>query len=148
MDDKFKLNLKEFEKLSQRMEKIFHDLISQNSPFMKLSDKGWMPSIDIYETNHEVIVLVELAGVQKKDINVSLDDNTLSINGIRSNCISDKMEKLHQMEIDFGKFERAIHIPVQVQEEGISASFDDGFLLIRLPKLKRTSSRAITINND
>ncbi len=146
MDDKLSFSLNEFEKLSQKMQKIFNDLISQGSPLLKYTDKGWIPSVDVYETENHMIVIVEAAGVAREDMNVTLQQNILTVQGIRRNRITDKKEKLHQMEIDFGEFNRVIPLTVQVMEEEITAKFKDGLLVIYLPKMQKTLSREIKIN--
>lgn len=94
--------------------------------------KIWRPPTDVYETDDCVVVKVEIAGVAKEDLSIVLDAKRLIIGGVRH----DPAAKLgyQQMEILYGPFETDVHIPRAIDEEGIEATYQDGFLLVRLPK--------------
>lgn len=95
----------------------------------------WSPAVDIYETDENIIILVELAGVRREDVSVILDRNTICIAGKRmaSNIIQKKIRQ-HQMEISFGTFKRIFRISVPIKDEEVEATFQDGFLTIKMPK--------------
>jgi len=94
--------------------------------------KVWRPPTDVYETDSHVIVKVEIAGMREEDFSVSLNAQVLSIGGVRR----DPAEKLayQQMEIPYGQFETEVHIPWTVEEDTIKATYQDGFLVVLLPK--------------
>jgi HSP20 family protein len=94
--------------------------------------KIWRPPTDVYETDAHVIVKVEVAGMQEGDFAVALNARTLSISGVRR----DPAEKLayQQMEILYGEFETEVYLPWTVDEDSIEATYQDGFLSVRLPK--------------
>lgn len=96
--------------------------------------KIWRPPTDVYETDEWIVVKVEIAGMEKDDFNVELDAKRLVINGIRR----DPAAKLayQQMEILYGQFETEVHLPRAVDEQGIEATYQDGFLAVRLPKTR------------
>lgn len=96
----------------------------------------WSPPTDVYETEADYIVTLEVAGMREADFEVVLDNGLLLISGQRP----DLAERLayHQMEIHFGKFSTAIALPGPVDLEISAAEYKDGFLVIRLPKAKRT----------
>lgn len=102
--------------------------------FLPGSSCGFAPPMDLYETPEEIVILVEMAGMRSEEIQVVMDRGVLRISGVRTNPIGDPGRRIHQMEIDFGPFERRIRIRVPVQEEKIQALYRDGFLMIRVPK--------------
>jgi HSP20 family protein len=94
----------------------------------------WCPPTDVYETDECVIVKVEIAGMQEENFAISLDAKTLAISGVRH----DPAAKLafQQMEIPYGHFETHVHLPRAIDEERIEATYQNGFLNVRLPKSK------------
>jgi len=94
--------------------------------------KVWRPPTDVYETDSQVIVKVEIAGMQQEDFSVSLNAQVLMISGVRR----DPAEKLayQQLEILYGQFETEVYIPWTVDEHAIQATYQDGFLSVLLPK--------------
>jgi HSP20 family protein len=94
--------------------------------------------VDVVETENEVIVRVELAGVHSRDLRVGVDGSELCISGQRSTGEPAGV-RLHQMEIATGPFERRLRIPVGFDRERVNAHLADGILTIRLPKRGRRS---------
>ena len=100
----------------------------------------WSPPTDLYETEENCVIKVEVAGMRDEDFEVAFENNILMIHGQRL----DQNEKraYHQMEIRFGRFEIAVEIPVVVDIEKANADYKDGFLVIRLPKVNSKQDRA------
>jgi len=96
--------------------------------------KIWRPPTDVYETDDCIVVKVEIAGMVEKDFSISLDAKRLIISGVRH----DPAAKLgyQQMEILYGQFETDVHLPRAVDEDKIEATYQNGFLSVRLPKAK------------
>ncbi len=92
----------------------------------------WSPPTDMYETEDNFVVRVEIAGMREEDFEVAVENNILMISGNRTDL--NERRGYHQMEIRFGKFEIAVEIPVPVEIESAVAEYKDGFLLILLPK--------------
>jgi HSP20 family protein len=99
----------------------------------------WSPPTDLYETEENCVIKVEVAGMRDEDFEVAFEDNILMIRGHRP----DRNEKraYHQMEIRFGWFEIAVEIPVIVDIEKAIAEYKDGFLVILLPKVNARQER-------
>lgn len=95
----------------------------------------WSPPTDQYETNDAYIVRVEIAGMREEDFEVSLENDTLLIMGLRPD--SSERRAYHQMEIRFGKFAIAVGLPGPVNVEQAQAEYVNGFLTIILPKEKQ-----------
>ena len=96
--------------------------------------KVWRPPTDVYETDSCIVVKVEIAGMSEHDFDISLDVRRLTIHGVRH----DPAAKLayQQMEILYGEFETNVHLPWNIDEEAIEATYRNGFLSIVLPKAK------------
>ncbi len=92
----------------------------------------WSPPTDIYETEENFIVRVEIAGMREEDFEVAVEHNVLMISGSRPDV--NERRAYHQMEIRFGKFEIAVEIPVPVDIEDAAAEYKNGFLVIQFPK--------------
>ena len=93
----------------------------------------WSPPADVYETEENFVVKVEIAGMRDEDFEVAVENNVLMISGYRPD--QNERRAYHQMEIMFGKFELAFHLPAQIEMDHATAQYKDGFLRIVFPKL-------------
>ena len=100
----------------------------------------WRPPTDLYETEENFVIKVEVAGMRDEDFEVAFENNVLMIHGHRPDL--NEKRAYHQMEIRFGKFEIAVEIPVIVDLEKAIAEYKDGFLVIILPKVASKQDRA------
>ncbi len=96
----------------------------------------WHPPTDLYETDDRFIIRVEIAGMNKEEFCVSLENNILTISGVRPDM--NLKRSFHQMEIPFGDFKTSIELPSPVDSEKVNAEYRDGFLNIHLPKVLPT----------
>jgi len=96
----------------------------------------WHPPTDLYETEEKFIIRVEIAGMNKEEFCVSLENNVLTISGVRPDLPLKR--SFHQMEILFGDFKTSIELPSPVDADGVTAEYRDGFLNIHLPKIPPT----------
>ncbi len=97
----------------------------------------WSPPTDVYETETEYVVRAEVAGILETDLQITFEDGVLVISGTRADVPADR-RAYHQMEIHFGKFSTAIGIPGPVDLDKSVAEYTDGFLMVRMPKIKAT----------
>ena len=103
---------------------------------MKLhSELTWEPAADIIETEKEIIVMVDIAGMTGKDIEVVTDGKVLRIKGFRKNLCPSGAKQFHKLEIQVGPFERVIELPVPVDHSNVSARYEKGLLSIKILKL-------------
>lgn len=116
--------------------------INANDPTQYLSNfrlntrpHSWRPPTDIYETEDQILILVEVAGIREENLTISIDSYTLTIVGSRFDPIEEK-RAFHQMEIPFGEFRTEIDFPSMVDIEAVEAFYENGFLRINLPKAK------------
>ena len=118
-----------------RMEKIFKRVFSESFSF---SGRGeWMPPCDVYETEENIVILIEIAGIDKKELKITLEGNYLNIKGFREDPSKiDGRRNYYYMELNFGPFERLVFIPCPIKIEGVQVDYKQGLLKIILPKLK------------
>lgn len=103
----------------------------------RLRGDRWQPDADVFETGEHVVVRVEIAGVQSRDLRVTVDGEVLRISGVRPSNEARGVERLHQMEIMSGPFERRLRIPVAFDRDRVSAHLADGVLTVTLGKKGR-----------
>ena len=94
------------------------------------ADLSWEPSVDIIETKKNIVVIVDIAGMESEDINVATDGNILKISGIRKGVFEPGQKQFHKLEIEIGRFTREIELPVSVDRENRSACYENGLLKI------------------
>ena len=94
----------------------------------------WSPPTDVYETEESCVIKLEIAGMRDEDFEVAFENNVLTISGTRLDL--NERRAYHQMEIRFGKFEIAVELPMVVDIEKATARYQDGFLVVVLPKVK------------
>ncbi len=99
---------------------------------VQLRSTVWSPPTDFYETDDAYVVRVEVAGMREQDFEVSLENNFLVISGVRPDL--PERRAYHQMEIRFGRFSTVVGMPGPVNVEEARAVYEDGFLVVTLPK--------------
>src|SRR5262245_47582590 len=117
-----------------RLRRMFDDF-SPDWPSREPSTMSeWAPSVDVYETHNEIVVKAELPGIDQKDVNVTFENNLLTIRGERCMDKEVKEENYHRVECNYGSFSRSFSLPANVDESKIKADFKNGMLKITLPK--------------
>ncbi len=99
---------------------------------MTIKSHVWQPPTDVYDTDNEIIVRVEIAGMNDTDFAIHLDQNVLVISGLRPDTT--KRKAFQQMEIRFGEFVSQVELPVPIDTGKVEARYSNGFLYISLPK--------------
>ena len=106
---------------------------------------AWAPALDISERKDAYLVTVELPGVEADDLEITLEDGLLTIQGERHFAHDSSEQQFHRVERRYGAFRRSITLPAQVQAEQIEASFDNGVLQIVVPKMEEATPKRIQI---
>ena len=139
---------KDLERLGREMNSFVERVLREKSALMNVYEGTWRPSIDILETDDRIFVIVDLAGVRREDITIEMEGERLRIAGRRpdpSEAHSPSVRKCHQVEIDYGPFERRLLISVPIEASKIEARYEEGFLKIVLPKREPGLARKIEI---
>ena len=105
----------------------------------------WMPAMDVYETDEKVVVAVELPGIKAEDVEVSVEDSTLTVSGKREFASEVTEESYHRIERRYGSFSRAVSLPPQVDTAKVEARFEDGILIVEVPKVEKAKPKKIQI---
>ena len=113
-------------------------------PKMKAFE-GKIPSVDVIERDNEVVVKAELPGVDKKDIDISVTTNTVTIKGSTSHEEKEEKGNYYRCEMSRGSYSRTLSLPADVDEEKTKAKFKDGILELTLPKLKKSKRHTIKV---
>jgi len=134
----------EFERIRERMQQAWQHVIGPpGTP--RFCAPVIEPSVDVYETEDEVVVLVEIAGILNEEVEVLVDGKTLIVRGERRAAGGRSRRLYSQMEICQGPFQRDLLLPSGVNPEQVQASYNAGLLEIVLPKVGQTLSRQVRI---
>jgi HSP20 family protein len=106
----------------------------------------WAPAVDIYEGQNELLAKVDLPGIDEKDIDIRLENNTLTIRGERKFEKSVNEENYLRVERAYGSFTRTFSLPNTVNPEGINASYKSGVLTVHMPKREESKPKQVRIN--
>jgi len=110
-----------------------------------LGHRGWNPSTDILETEDAVVIVLDLAGLEKEQIKVETRGELLKVSGTRPRSPTPGVKKVHRMEIDYGPFEKIFQIPAELDLTSVRAFHRHGFLELSLPKKKPAEPIQIVI---
>lgn len=108
----------------------------------------WLPALDIFQTEEALTVTVDLPGVKGEDLDLSVEDSVLTLSGERVSGAGPDDAKYHRIERPFGEFQRSIQLPSKVDADKISASFDGGVLVIRIPLASKPKPRKIAVETQ
>jgi HSP20 family protein len=106
---------------------------------------AWTPPCDIFENPEAVKIVVELPGVKPEDVNLSIENNLLTIRGEKRQAAEEQTERVHRYERTYGAFERAFALPNTVDPDRVEAQFENGLLFVTLPKAERARPREIKV---
>lgn len=143
--------LRDLESMKREMDKIWEDLFTPRRAvdihWRKQGEAGGTatPAIDMIDKDNEVLVKAEMPGVAKENIEISMQDSTLSIRGEIKNDPEAKPENYAYCERNYRYFARSIDIPFKISPEKITASLKDGILYIRMPKTEEARPKKIQV---
>ena len=106
---------------------------------------AWAPALDISERKDAYLVTVELPGLKPEDLDITMEDGLLTIQGERQFTQESSEQQFHRVERRYGAFRRSITLPAHVTAEGIQASFEDGVLQILVPKAEEAKPKRIQV---
>jgi HSP20 family protein len=107
---------------------------------------AWSPPVDIFETDEALVMKAELPGFSKDDISIEMKENTLVVKGERKRDDEVKEGNYHRMERVYGAFQRSFLLPTTVDQEKVRASYKDGVLELRLPKVQAAQPKRIAVS--
>ena len=137
---------REFSTLQDRVNRILRESFTPQSPEEALTTSNFAPPVDVYEDEHNITLKIEVPGIEEKDINVSIENNTLTVRGERRFEKDEKEENYHRVERMYGTFTRSFMLPNTLDPEQVSAHYEKGVLKIRLAKKAEAKPKLIKVN--
>jgi HSP20 family protein len=133
--------------ITNRMNRLFQDSFGQGAAGEEgLTTTAFVPPVDIYEDEHHITLKIEVPGIDQKDIDVRVENNTLTVRGERKFETEEKEENFHRVERRYGSFYRAFTLPNTVESDSVTADYDNGVLKIKLAKKAEAKPKQIKVN--
>jgi HSP20 family protein len=137
---------REFAQLQDRVNRAFSDAYGRSDEGL-LSSGSWMPPVDIYQNGeHELVLKAELPDMTREDIDVTVDNGTLTIKGEKKLGTEVREEQFHRIERRYGTFSRSFSLPPTVDPGQVAAEYKNGVLSVRLPMREEAKPRQIKVD--
>jgi HSP20 family protein len=131
--------------LQNRVNSLFHNLSEGEMP---VSAASFVPAVDIYEDVDKLVLKLEVPGIEEKDLDVRVEDNTLTVKGERKFEAEEKEKNFHRIERSYGSFYRAFTLPSTVDTGNVAAHYNAGVLKLELKKKPEAQPKQIKISVD
>ncbi len=131
--------------LRDEIDRLFEEPLAELTRSSQILS-GWTPALDLFEDNDNVYVRVEVPGMKKEDIDLSLHNGTLSISGERKSEDAFKDADVYRAERFFGRFQRTVTLPTAVSADKVKAEYKDGILTVMLPKAEEAKPKQIELS--
>ena len=129
--------------LQNRLNSLFRDFNDGDSA---LTTASFVPAVDIYEDPQKVVIKLEVPGIEEKDLDVRVENHTLTVKGERKFEKEEKEENFHRIERRYGSFYRAFTLPSTVDTENVAATYNAGVLKLELKKKAEAQPKQIKVN--
>src|SRR5216683_2209102 len=129
-----------------RMNRLFRESYSPEGPEEALTTTSFAPPVDVYEDEHNITLKIEVPGIDEKDIDVRIENNTLTVHGERKFEKEEKEENYRRVERQYGSFTRTFTLPNTVDHENVQADYDKGVLKVKLAKKAEAKPKQIKVN--
>ena len=137
----------DFDRLSSSFERTVEHMFRSTGPMFMLSERTWKPQMDIYESPEEILILAEIAGVSKDNLELEINSKAVRIHGSRPEMPRMENSTYRLAEIQYGRFERVLFLPAPIDTDKVTASYQNGFLQIRLTKIPQDVTYKIPISD-
>jgi HSP20 family protein len=134
---------REVQALQSRVNSLFRDINGENDP---LAPASFAPPVDIYEDDKKAVLKLEVPDIDEKDLDVRMENHTLTVKGERKMEKEEKEENFHRIERRYGSFFRAFTLPSTVDAEHINADYHSGVLKVELTKKPEAQPKQIKVN--
>lgn len=137
---------REFAQLQDRINRVFHDAYGHSDEGLMTSG-SWVPAVDIFQNGeHELVLKAELPDVKREDIDITVDNGTLTIKGERKLSSEVKEEHFHRIERRYGAFSRSFSLPQAIDATRVAAEYRAGVLTVKLPMREEAKPRQIKVD--
>ena len=140
--------MRELATMQDRMNRVWGNMFERGTE--DVTNRGWLPPVDIYESDaREIILKAELPGLRREDIDLTVENTTLTIRGERRRADSVPNERYHRVERQYGPFSRSFTLPNTLDASRVRADYRDGVLTVTLPLRDEARPRQIQVEvND
>ena len=141
--------LREFSAMQDRMNRmnrLFRESYNPEGPEEALTTTSFAPPVDTYEDEHNIVLKLEVPGIDEKDIHVHIDNNTLTVHGERNIEKEEKEENYRRIERQYGSFTRSFTLPSSVDPGQVTADYSRGVLKIKLAKKAEAKPKQVKVN--
>ena len=139
--------LKEMATLRGRMNRLIDDSLFRSDLRNEETEMGvWLPAVDVFEKEDQLVIKAELPGMDKKDISLDFKDGVLTLSGVRKSENEVKEDNFYRREMSYGKFVRSFSLPADSDADKIKAEFQNGLLTVEVPKPERHQPKQIKVN--
>lgn len=135
--------LTQMDSMQREMERLLDHFAGSKPPMMHFARRIWEPAVDIYDTTDAIVIIVELAGIKIDDLTIIVDRERLAIKGERKTIGIGTKRTYYQMEIASGPFERIISLPAAIDPAKTKATYSNGIVEIKLPKIEGERNRKV-----
>jgi len=135
---------RELRSLQDEVNRVFSSSFNRSSD-NEMMRGAWSPTVDIYENKDQIVLEAELPGMKPEDVNISVENNVLTIQGERKFEKKDEKDNFHRVERSYGSFTRSFTLPPTVSSEAADAVFENGILRLTLAKREEAKPRKIQI---
>ena len=137
---------REFSTVQDRLNRLFRESYGSEGRDEALNTSAFAPAVDVYEDEHSVTLKVQVPGIDEKDIDIRIENNTLTLHGERKMEKEEKEENFRRVESSYGSFTRSFSLPTTVDAEKVTADYAKGILKITLPKKAEAKPKQIKVN--
>ncbi len=137
---------REFVTLQERMNRLFRVPRGPEEQDEALTATAFAPPVDVYEDEHNITLKIEVPGIDEKDIDVRIENNTLTVHGERKFEKEEKEENYRRVERQYGSFTRTFSLPNTVNHDNVQADYDKGVLKVKLAKKAEAKPKQIKVN--
>jgi HSP20 family protein len=137
---------REFSTLQDRMNRLFNASFNSEGRDESLTTSSFAPAVDVYEDEHDITLKIEVPGIGEKDIDVRIENNTLTVHGERKIEKEEKEENYRRIERQYGSFTRTFTLPNTVDSDTVSATYEKGVLKVKLAKKAEAKPKQIKVN--
>ena len=137
---------RQYVSLQDRVNQLFREAQTGDGREESLTTSTFAPAVDVYEDEHNITLKFEVPGIDEKDVDVRIENNTLTVHGERKFEKEEKEENFRRVERQYGSFTRSFTLPTTVDPEKVSANYDKGILKISLAKKAEAKPKQIKVN--
>lgn len=139
--------LRDLTSLQDRVNKLFHEFFPEiEGETLSLMQPWFSPKTDVYEEDDSILLEMEIPGIRQEDLNITVENNVLTVSGERKHRESRKQERYHRTERFYGSFSRTFTLPATVDADQIEAKYENGVLSLKMPKKAEARPRQIKIS--